>query len=545
MHVRSACLFFLFGIVWQPSVPALEETSFRMRSLGSELAWVLADSYTDIHINPAAIAGLSEAQIFTNLSNLRGADHQILKGEDVAYSGSAGAFHCGTLFRWGDWGVGIMGDQWRSEQWEDRSASMSTDFSRDYRFGWRYQSGQVGTYITDHNTDTISPADDYRTITEYSGANVTADDYGTNLKLVLGKERLGFTYEFSYMKSAGGTGFSGEMRHALLEVGHDAPVEAVEAIQWEANDRNYLFAQHSVILGAQTSFKEKGWFDLVGGFYNTHRDRNHETRRFKQIDYDPDHDGEPHESSYYEEHYSQYDYQYLSIEDEDLSGWGGLLRSRGSWKLNRRATARLFGSLDYRSIATKAFLEEERSEEHMLAFPDGEGFESADQVESKGTSEERRFLSRLGLGFELRPERQLTIGIAAAWRYALTEHLLDAVQQRDSGTEPLERESRDRTHELALPLGAEYMIKKKYALRLGTLTRFSAEKHWMDEHRTSAAQPVQTEANLHAGGFRYSTTTTYSYGVGLCLTDHIHVDVTGITDLSEIEEFLLSFVYHL
>lgn len=545
MTTRVAGLLALLGLIAHCPAEAILETSYRVRAMGSELAWFVSDGYTDLQYNPAEIAGYPAEEIFTNFSNLTGANHQILKGEEVAYSDGSGAFLGGAILRLGEWGIGLIGDYWRSEQWTERGYSMSRELSTYYQFNWNQGHGATGTTIVDHNTDTLTPDDDYRTVEKRSGAYVQRDDHGADLKLIIGRGCFGFAYEFTYRNAAQGMGFTGETYYSLLEIGEESPLEAVEAAQQEANDGHNLYAQHRFSLGYATSIGHRGKLDLVGGLYHTHDDDYRVRTRAKQIDFDPDHDGQSYKWYYYGKDFDQYDFQESLTEDGDLLGWGTELRGRGSWDLHRHVHLRMLGTLDFRSIDTEEYRSDEASLECMTAFPEEDGFQSHEQTESHGTAEDRYFASRLGLGLEVHPERKLQVNIAAAWRYYLMEHLIDAVQKSASGTEPAVSESRHRQHALMLPIGVEYTINRRYALRLGTLSSFRAEKSWSDAHGTATVLSAQTVDQTRSGSFKYSTTTTYSYGIGIHLTPHIHVDVAGISDLSEIEEFLLSFVYRL
>lgn len=517
-----------------------DQTSFRIRSMGDELQWFVDDEYTDVLRNPAALGDLSENWVLTNFSNLSDGEHTPLDYDGNSYTGDSGSYLIGSFHEFGDWTAGLIADYWKTDAWENSTHSMSTSFSDYYQFNWGSPRGvEEGTWITDHDNGTETTSDDYRVIETRNGTR-NRESSGLDMTLLLGTDGRGFRYDLSRTEVP--SYYLGNRSHTynLLEVGSNSAYEAVHAVQEEATSSDIIRTRHVLSYGMTRDLGDDGELDVVVGLVYAIDEYEVETRWKKQIDYDPDDDGVSHDSSYYSRDYNQYQYQAKSAHSGTSNGPGYEVSARYTRELTDDLRLRGMGEIRYIGMESDDYRDEYVSQEVMTAFEDGTGFENQTATESSGTRNDNEFGAVAAIGGALTPTKDITVGFGVKWYYDYSEALFDLMLEDDDRTGEYKKENRTTSHRLCLPVGLEYRFARRYAVRLGVNTSFYSQEY---ETAATGLDPENSDTQLldvTSTKFESWNTTEYSYGFGWNLTDSLHLDMTGITDLMEIGDVLLS-----
>ena len=288
-------ILILLALIFSITVNAFDSTSFRMKSIGIELKWIVDDEYTDILHNPASITTLGSNWLLTNLSNQSGNSHQFLNYGENLYQNYSGSYLFGGFYQLSNWNIGIIGDYWKNKSWYSKGYQMSTDFSDNYSFSWQNTvNNDEGTWITDYNNNSETLYDDWRVSEEKHGTNYLSDDFGIDLLLIFGKQNFGFSYRLVRSTSNSPIDNLQNAYHSynLMEVGLNSPMESVFATQQEICEYNNQITQHFITYGISKKINEKSNLDIVGSLSFSITDDNSESRKEKQIDFDPDNDPE-------------------------------------------------------------------------------------------------------------------------------------------------------------------------------------------------------------------------------------------------------------
>lgn len=535
-------MFFFIGNVF-----GFDDTSFRLKSMGSELKWIITDEYTDVFQNPASINDLSSNWLFTNLSNQTGNLHQFLNYGNNNYQGSSGSYLLGGFRQLLNWKVGLIFDYWKDKRWNSKGYEMNTNFSENYYFSWNNHGDGEGTWITDYNNGTETKSDDYRVIEEKHGTEYDADNSGLNFKFILGKKIFGLGYEFSQYASNHPFGSNNPQyafhSYTLMEVGTNSPKEAVTAIQKEVNEYTNETFIHTFSLGAKKDLNSDVKLDAVGSLVYVSEKNNYESRRKKQIDFDPDNDGVSFESyPYYRRYYDQYSYQGLSTYKGNLSGWGYQFDGRCSKRLSDIICLKLIGQLDYLPLKTDHYLEQSTTQESMTAFTQGNEFSDSYEMKRFGTLKEHNFSSLVGFGGSFQPSPELLWGFGIKWYHNFNESIYDLLSHNDANNNIYKQESKIRLNLIALPIGFEYRLKEKYAFRLGANTYFYSWKTTKAFTGSEESDSYTQEQNIKSAYLNSYNTTSYSYGFGYEVNKNMHLDIAGITNLTDISNLYLSLI---
>ena len=535
-------------VVWG-NAAGFEETSFRLRSIGTELQWIVDDEYSDTQINPASINQLQSNWIITNFSNLGDQEHRFLDYDNNSYTGRSGRLLFGGFRKISDWTVGCIADYWRDRQWGTSAGQMRTDFARNPQFYWTGSGeSEEGTWITEYDNGTESPSDDFRVTEVRQGAKYTVGQSGLRLKLIFGRDRFGMSYDFTRKVSDVPGGVAGRYReyashsYDLMEEGINSAQEAVRAVQEEVNSYESATDFHVISFGLTRDLVEVSSVDVVARVINESRADNSESRKKKSIDYDPDDDGISYEEPYSDYRYNQYKYQGLEIYDADLSALGYGLDGRYTRIIEDGFRLRFLGNVHYQPLRTDEYDERVTTQEMMIAFPGGTGFENASSLRLYGDKELNTFSSLAGAGAMLQPIDGLTVGFAAKWYYLFEEAVYDLISDDGSSQHPYKRQVEMRKHRLALPLGIEYVIRTRYAVRLGVNTDFLARKSKISFTGFEEGYNYVREKDVTTTSHTSWNETSYSYGLGYEINDNFHLDVTGITDLVDVGSLFLSLV---
>jgi hypothetical protein len=550
MHKRIGCVVLMLVLMtmWG-NAAGFEENSFRLRSIGTELQWIVDDEYSDTQMNPASINQIQSNWIITNFSNLGNGDHRFLDYGNNSYIGSSGRFLLGGFRRISDWTVGCVGDYWCDRQWASSGPQMRTDFARNPRFYW-YTDGvpEEGTWVTKYDNGTESPSDDFRVTEVTQGTRYNADQSGIRFKLIFGRDQFGLSYDFTRKVSGVPGGVAGRYRqyafhsYDLMEQGTNSAKEAVRAVQEEVNQYESATDLHVVSFGVTRDLDRVSSIDVVARVMYESRADNSQSRRKKSIDYDPDDDGIPYEDPYTPQHYNQYKYQGFEVFDADLSALGYGLDGRYTRIVEDGVRLRLLGRLHYQPLRTDEYEERSTTQEMMIAFPDGTDFENASDVRRYGDKELNSFSSLAGAGAMLQPVDGLTMGFAVKWYYDFTEAVYDLISDDGISTHDYKRQVETRKHRLALPLGIEYVLGRKYAVRLGVNTDFLARKTKISFTGPEEGYDYVREKDVTSISHTSLNETSYSYGLGYEINHNFHLDATGITDLVDVGSLFLSLV---
>lgn len=519
-----------------------DQTSFRIRSMGEELQWVVDDDYTDVLRNPAAVADLSKSCVLTNLSNLTGGTHTPFDYEGNVYSGDAGSYLIGAFHKFDDWTVGAIADCWKSDAWEIMTREMNTDFSDYYGFGWSgygYGGGEEGTWVTDFDNGTDTSSDDYRVAESKSG---TSDEVasGRDVMLLFGRKGHGFRYDF--IQSEGPNRYTGGLLHSydLMEVGSNSAQEAVRATQQEATESDVSGTRHRLSYGMTREFGEGAGLDIVAGLILVNESYDVETRRKKQIDFDPDNDGVSHDTSYYDRYYNQYQYQSVDTYEGSSDGFGYELSARYTKQVTEGFRFRAMAETRYVAMESEDYRDDFVMHEVMTAFEGGTGFSNEEETARGGSCEDNTLETAVGIGGVLRPAASICVGFGVKWYHEYSETLLDldVLDEEEEGT--YKQESRAYLHRVSLPVGFEYSFGRRYAVRLGVNTSFYSEKYETSATGQDPDDPSTELIGVTSMEFASWNTTEYSYGFGWDLTESLHLDMMGMTDLTDIGSVLLA-----
>jgi hypothetical protein len=547
MRQRSRSVGLVIILVLLPAMLlAVDEASFRIRSLGSELGWIVDDTYTDILANPGAILDLESSLLVTNLSNLARDDRALL-GE-TQYESEYGSYLVGGFLRRDDWRFGLLAEYWRDKSWQTRARRMSPDFSSNYQFNWWYSSdAEVGTWITDHDANTETASDDYRTVERVVGTADVADREGIDLHVMVGVGSMALAYRLEHETGPVAYQPDYESRYLheyeLMEVGAQSLYEAVYASQIETVDATGSQTLHRLSSALAFGDEEAG-LDVVLSLLYSDTEERYAHRQSKTIDFDPDNDGLPHESYYYERFYHQYEYQRLDEYETNHSGPGFGLDARYSRVLSDVTTLRLVGRFEHLETTDDDFASRDAHLESMTVFDGGTAFDSESSRSLVGENERQTTRILGGVGAVFRPEPRLLIGAAVKWYRDHREDRIHATYEQDAGPEPYESDARWTTERLVLPVGIEYRVSDVLAARLGTVTTFLSDER--EERRTGRDVNDQLGGNedatvdLRRESHASRTITDYSYGIGVKASEQLQIDIAAISDLTRLSTFLLS-----
>ncbi len=552
---KSLFYFFImiFITILTTSVYGFDNTSLRLKSFGTELKWIVDDEYTDILQNPAAIDALTANWLLTNFSNQSGQLRHYFDYDNRAYQGSSGSYLIGGFHGFSSWKIGLIADYWQNERWNTRAYNMDTDFYYDYDFDWHRTDYNEGTWIREYNNGTPSNDDDYRVSEEKHGAEYIDNDSGLNLKLIVGMGNFGCSYYFKHTKSNaplrsvydpwGGQVFEepflsfASHTYDLTEVGLYTPQEAISAIQEETNDYSGDDFNHILTLGFCQDLNKTTKLDLVASGIYSIKKNNSESRKKKQVDFDPDDD------NYSYEDRNQYSYLSLETFKADLSGPGFEFDTRLTRKMNDRFLMRLIGKFHYLPLTTDDYEATTSRQEGLTMLSGTGGYDLASEITTTGKMEENALNAMTGLGGIFTPVDPLLFGFALNCYYTLNERILDLESADDEAIGILKRGNKTYSKRLSLPFGVEYRLKEKYAFRLGVNSSFYSVKTEDRYTGTEDFESYSEDLDVIFTLFNSYNTTYYSYGFGSEISEKVHLDLTGITDLTDVSDLYVSLIF--
>ncbi len=529
---------------------AFDKTSFRLQSMGAELRGIVDDEYTDLLNNPAYMNVLSKNWIITNLSNYSGGNHQFFNYNNNNYEGGSGAFLLGHFYNYNDMWIGFIGEYWRDKRWKTRSLNM--DYYLDPYFDWGGDTEFEGTWIEDHEQGNNA----YRTIDTKKGTEYRADDQGVNLNAIFNINNFGINYEFNHTKYNAplyvysyNDYYTGQLitveipfqsyayhKYEVFEVGSTSNQEALIAIQEEANEFHNEIYRHTITFGWKSDTSNTYQYDVKAGFIYGINSNNSEIRRMKTIDYDPDNDN----NSAYWNNYDTYEYQNHSQEDGDLKGLGYIASARLKKRISDDAYIRVMGNLYYQPLSTDDYKTSFNTVNNLQSLGGVNPISNTYDWQTNGSREFNTFNSMLGIGSVFNPVEDLTIGCGLKWKYLYNESISDFEQISSSQTvnEPKD-ESSFKQNQILFPLGMEYLYKSAYAFRIGVNTYFNSQKFTY----ASTTSMEGYYSDISKTEFQSINRTIYSYGFGYIPSENIQIDITGLTNLTDISNLFLSIIF--
>ncbi|MEA3446638.1 MAG: hypothetical protein U9R19_18125 [Bacteroidota bacterium] len=523
-----------------------DSCSMRIKSLGVELKWIVDDEYTDIFHNPASINALSSNWLITNLSNQAGNNHQFLNYEENAYQAGSGSYLFGSFYSLSDWNLGFVGNYWKDKRWESKALGMHTGFSYGYDFNWYYDFGnEEGFWVTDYNNETETLSDDWRVTEERYGANYYADGAGLDLTFIVGRKNLGLTYRFVRSASNSPLEYLHYAYHSynLMEVGSNAPIESVSALQEETNEYKNENTGHHLSLGWTKKLGEKTNIDFVASLNVLSSQNSNESKREKLIDYDPDNDNISHGEYWNNYGYDQYHYQGLQSYNSNLAGLGYGFDARISKTVSSSFQWKMLGGIHYRSENSDSYKSIMKEEQSMTSFISGNEFDNSVDTGLSGEQEQNCFRSLAGAGAVFNPQENFLIAFGLKWYHYNTEIIYDLDANINDDNQNFDDETINRLDRVSLPFGCEYIVKEKYAFRLGVNTNFYSGENTTSQNGIVISDLFTQNSDITTTTYNKHNLTYYSYGFGYKLNKNIDIDFTGITNITDISNLFISILY--
>ena len=508
------------------TVYAYEEESFRLKSFGTELKWIMDDEYTDIFLNPAAINVLTSNRMLTNYSNMN----------------SSNSLLVGAFRKVKDWKIGVILEGSEEKDWHTFPYEMRTTiFNNYYQFDWYQYSyysnvntNNEGIWITDHDNGTTTTDDDYQIIEEKQGLVYDNYEEDFNLNILLGKGNYGFSYHI-YRSSNWNSLLSSNLKlkenmqnayhsYILTEVGDNSPVEAINAVQQEINDYSNEITKHDVTFGWNKTLNERIELDIVAGSNYTIENEDIESVKEKQIDYDPDNDGILYPSPTKYPEYDRYSYQALETFKDKLSGLGYQFDTRLTIRKKKGKSIKIFCRTNYQTLSADNYEESFKEQEMMTAFDEDDQFDSSYYISRSGEKNTKFMTFIFGFGGTKKPLKDLEMGIGAKYSYNYNKITYDLVTGEGAS---YFKEETTILNRIVLPIGFEYLLKNRFAIRWGIDVSI-----WSEEITSKIKGDEITNGDLQyldvsSKNVDEDLDTTYSYGFGYSLSDKIQIDLVG------------------
>ena len=511
-----------------------DSTSLRIKAMGTELKWIVEDEYTDAMHNPAAINKVESSFVYVIGRNFPSTDFELSSYADNKYTSNRGAASIGSFIKISDWTIALSAGYGQDKLWEERGYRMSTPSEWSYKFSWAYIDDKAkGIFLNDYSNGTTALIDDWRIYEEREGLNYYRDNEFRRFSIILGKQNWGFSYSYHNTVSATPPNFLQSASHLyrIIEIGIESPNESIYAFQQEINEYKKEQNTHIISFGNSRETKNNALLDISVDLVFASRLNNFESRKEKEVDYDPDTDGE---YTFYGGYvtFEKYLFQQQEIFNEEISTLGAQLNTRYTKILCNTLKARLITRLTYFKENNANYSQQKKRMEEMIGDNNSDSyFNSVEADKSK-----HLFSSLLGLGASSSPIRGLTFGFAAKWYFDYSHtHFENGIPS--SIISAFETDyNKSKHNKIAIPVGMEYWIKKWIALRLGMDTHFNSLRQVesnkkFDDYRDDSYLSLQ------------GNTTFYSYGLGLRIFKKLELDLAGISNMSDISNYYISINY--
>jgi hypothetical protein len=539
---KEICLLIMI-LGWIGLSAQTDSTSLRIKAMGTELKWIVDDEYTDVMHNPAAINNISSNRIIASVNNQAGLKSHYLKNFDnMDYHTNCGTSTFGGLFKFSGLYFGIGANYGINKTWDDKARTMSTSFSMHEGLGWTATSQDIGATIVDMDNGTQQLDDDWRIYEETRGLRYYEDITQKGLFLTLGFKNLGFSYRFLNSETTSPTSDLQYASHTynLITIGHNSPAEPINAYQNEINEYGSKSIQHIFSFGTIMKIGEKSKIDLVAGYGVFSDDFNLASRKNKEIDFDPDNDGNPYmepESSNKRDYYS---YQQNSDNIQELKGQDIRLETKYTFLLNKALRFSLWGGIFKNKSNEGKYKMQYKSQELFTDFKWGTVTDELIHIASTGDKETKQYSYYYGIGAVSTPMPNLIIG-AAIKKYISNSKIDYSVHSTNNGVssyfttnDEIERKN------LVIPIGLEYSFDNKLDMRLGICTYFySYEKTIESTYLTLIANGWNNLDFLPSESDEY-TISYFSFGLGYKLFNNIKIDITGIQEINGFTNYYLS-----
>lgn len=557
---------------------AFDRTSFRIRSMGEDLSWIVEDEYTDLLRNPAYFADLNRTRVYTNFSNLMGRDQSFLgyteqgvdtiiyydywgdpkfiiyvpwaKDQLTSYEGRDAPYLLAGFFP----RIGVLCDAWLDKSSGSTRYTMENP-SYEY-FLWVYDPHlEEGTTVTYSDNDTPGDTtDDFKTINAHGGDIFSTDDGGWEFDLALGERLsasaawgLGYHVVDSWHRGEASVTYEPdqgfEYHYTKRDVFHRYEVEEVgsnsgqEAFQVSKNSNDQIEdggTSQTITLGLLRGLSSGQSLDVVGKIILISKDIVHNDISTLFANYDPDGDGRRYRNRYFDSYYQNES----EVRQGTFKGTAWGLSGRWSARAREIATVRLLGGISWSHLTSHNV---KRADCDLSVTTTGASVETTGfSVVGSGRGDEKHTSMDVGMGTEFQVTERVLLGtgcrlVKDEWK---REYKLEYIAQNDSSYSGEEDESVSSTS-IRLPLGLEFELPRAFRARLGMSHSFTS---WEEQRGTY--RPDE-KGGSHSGGSRDISNlsrTVYSYGLGYS-HKHFELDLIGLTDLTQLSDLLFSLAF--
>lgn len=518
----------------------LRPNSYRIQSMGNNLAWIVDDPYTDIMHNPAELNTITKIWLFTNLSGLGNEKHMIFDNGGNFYQGVYAPALLGMFYPLGNWKLAVIGQYIDVFDKTTASYVMPGNLSSQYQFDWYTDSGNSGTSIKIMDNGTDNPNDDYRITDEISGTKLNDQYNYSDFDVLLARQRWGIRYNMTIRDKVNGDPQLNNVSHTyrITEIGSQSAKESVWAEQLENSENSQTSISHSLHLGIQGNMNDKVRWDLLGKLMVKTNKLNESDKREKNIDYDPDSDGIPYnEYPMWYPDYLMYDYQYesSSIRRETITtalATGRLIRD-----VNSDNHLVIYGTFGVFKTTDDKYYEHGMSSELLTTQTSTEIDEYSDW-EITGSITSKGLKGTLAIGNYRIIGEKLYLGYGA-----IAKGVSSTTSNSYSGSDNYSQTLENVDFTLELPVGMEYEINQKIRLRLGVNNQFYFNSYSRDDERTVISSDGIWNNNLIFQRDLRTNYTKYSYGLAINPSQSFQIDIMGITNLTEISDFYISIIF--
>lgn len=473
---------------------AVETESLRTKAIGTDLAFIVQDEYTDMMIAPYNILNLEGSRLYTSLTNITPGE-EILIGGVLPVVGKLGLIGSNLSSLSAEW---IYSDPWTPigekgeyEEIDDQSMVPADTYDREYGkadkktgeinlvalYGYKVRDNLSLGLRIGYEANKIEPSNEYSL---EDNNDVSAGD--------------------NYRKQTFTRSGKGE-KDPITEqpIPEETRIAVGPAGKLQVNDELSIGAELSVVI-AKGEFEE----NMTGTNYATAAYTGNQV------------------------------YDWVGTISESYkpkgTGIGGAVNVE--YGLNKETTLRVRGKYMSVPLSGDYAFEDIDNEKN-----DGFGVATKIVISSSGDIDLKSNEMSVAAGIEKKLNDDLMLGFGVAYKTDKEEISIDTTRSITVNDTVVDREDmkiemKDKTASIILPFGLEYQANDWLALRAGFSHQIVTTETEYKETRTDKdPDGVVEDINTDLGKAKDTTrTTTFSYGVGLKCTENLQLDLLAIGD---------------